>query len=316
MGQIPSEGHINKALTNLAVNFRPTRFNLVADNIMPRIPVDNQADDYYVYNKDDAFSLPDSRRGPKAEASEATFGQSIDTFSCKDYAYKDLVLDKTLANADVPLNPKGHTTQFLTDLLLLDRERRIASICTDVTKITKNTTMVGGDQWSDYVNSHPITAVETARANLFFDPNTMIVPRLVHIKLRNHPDLLERYKYTNANGVLTEQMLADLFEVENYIVANAKYNSANPGQPAVMTDVWGKDVVLAYVDPAPNLEIPSFGYTMEWKMAAVGGINGMRVREYRKEEIGGGGTIVEVDCSHDDKIVSTDLAYLFKAAVA
>lgn len=316
MGQIPANVHVNQVLTNLAVKYRSARFNLVADLILPRIPVDKQTGTFFKYNKADRFTLPNSKRGPKAEAQEATFGSSTDTYACEDYAYKDLVLDSTIANADKPLQPKADTTEFLTDLLQLDRERRVAALCTSTSVITQNTTLSGTSQWSDYANSEPINDVETGKAACFFEPNTMLVPRAVHLKLRHHPDLLERYKYTNDKGVLTPDMLAALFEVENYIVANAKYNSAADGLAASYADVWGKDVLLAYVEPQPQLELPSYGYTMEWKMSSIGGINGFRAREWREEGKGGGGTMIEVDCSHDERIVAVDLAYLIKAAVA
>ncbi len=314
MPQRPSTLQIvNPLLTNIATMYRPTKFNLIADIAMPRIPVQKRDGTFVQFTKDDRFTVPNTYRGPRAQANSVYFGQSSSTYSVKDYALSDLVLDTEQENASDPLRPQMDATEGIADLMLLDREVRVASLLTSTANITQNVTLAGVNQWSDFVNSNPMTDMETAKGTCFFKPNTVILGKEVYQKVIHHPDLLDRVKYSE-RGVLTAELLAMLWEVDNVYVADCRKNTAAEGQTAAYSYVWGKDVLVAYITQQPKVRDVSLGYTFQW--TPMGGTGGMRTRVWREEEYGGGGEMIEVDTALDEKIVSADVAYLIKAAVA
>ena len=114
--------------------------------------------------------------------------------------------------------------------------------------------------------------------------------------------------------MVTVQLVAELFEVDRLIIGKAKYNSANKNQTASYSYVWGKDVVLAYVEPQPSLEGVCAWKTFRWRQMSTD--VGYQVRTYRDEAKGGGGEWIEVENSYDEKAVCTDVAYLIDAVIS
>lgn len=311
---VPSELHVDSALTNLAVQYSPREFNMVSDIILPRLGVEKKSNKYFIYVKADRFTVPDTRRAPKSPANQVDFGVSTGTYSCENYALGDFVAQAEEDNADSPLSPQADAVEGILDLMMLDREKRATDLVTATANITQNTTLSGNAQWSDYGNSNPLSDVETGKSACFYPPNLMVLGQAVYDKLKYHPDLQEMVKYSE-RAVLTEEVMASLFGVERVVVARAKRNTAAEGQAAAYANIWGKDVLLAYVRAGkPNPKAISLGYTPVW--TPMGGADGFRVRKWDKPEIGGGGTQIEVDTSMDELLVAADVAYLIKNAIA
>lgn len=304
--------HVDKHLTNISVNFKPTDFRMIADALLPRIPVEMLSDKYLIYNKADNFTVPRTYRGPRSKSNEVAFGSSDATYSCDEYGLRDFITDRENKNADAPMKKLEDAAESVTGLMLLDREIRAASVLGSTAILTQNTTLAGVNQWSDYANSDPFANIETAKAACFLPANTIMMAQNAFNKLKHHPDLLERVKYSE-RGVLTVDMLAALFEVDQVVIANAKYNSAADGLTASYGYVWSNDVIVAHVKSSPTLKSASLGYTV---MATLeGGTDGFRARRYRDEARGGGGTWVDVDTAMDELVVAAECAYLIKAAV-
>jgi hypothetical protein len=94
-----------------------------------------------------------------------------------------------------------------------------------------------GTGYWDAANGNPIADVARIRSQVKgrtgFKPNKMVVTDNVHNGLMNNAVILDRIKYTQ-RGVVTEDLLAALFGVEQYIVAGAVFNSAQEGTTANM----------------------------------------------------------------------------------
>jgi hypothetical protein len=313
-----SDIHVDQPLTNLAVAYSPRKFNMIADKIVPIVPVDKDSDKYFTYTQKDRFTLPETVRGPKGKANEVDWSVSNDTFSCVDHALAEFISDKEGANADEPINLLEDTTEFVVDLLLLKREKEIADALTTSGNYgaSYRTTLTGTDQWSDD-SSDPIGAIDTAKAALFYPANTIVLGKQVYDALRRHPQLLDHVKggatSRDAAKIGIEQMKA-IFELENILVGDGKYNASNKAQTASYSYVWGKYAILAYVDP--NSRPKTVSWRKLFSYSAYGYNSGYRVRRYRDETRGGGGTTVEVEMSYVNKEVCSDLGYLISAAIA
>ncbi|MFA5387201.1 MAG: hypothetical protein WC322_02285 [Candidatus Paceibacterota bacterium] len=313
-----SQLHVDQPLTNLAIAYSPKEFTMIADKVVPIIPVPKKSDLYYVYQQKDRFTLPETIRGPKGEANEVDWNTSTEEYTCISHALKDLITDEDMDEADQPLNLYNDTTEFLTDLLLLKREQEIASTLTTAGNYgaSYRTTLTGTDQWSD-ASSDPIAAIDDAKNALFYPANTLILGKEVYDKLRRHPQLLDHVKggatSRDAAQIGLEQMKA-IFEVENVLVGNAKYNTANMAKTASYSYVWGKYAILAYVNPAPKAK------TVTWRkmlsLNSKGSVQGYKVRRYREDKKGGGGTWIEVEMCYVNKEVCADLGYLISDAIA
>jgi hypothetical protein len=88
-------------------------------------------------------------------------------------------------------------------------------------------------------------------------PNTLALSAQAFNALKDHPTIVDRFKYTSSNSV-TPDMLAAMLDLEQVVVGKAMaFDDAGND-----TDIWGNNAILAYVPTAPSgLEDPSFGYT-------------------------------------------------------
>jgi hypothetical protein len=312
-----SDLHIDRPLTNFAVEYKNEAF--IASQVAPFVPVNNKSDNYVTFNKEDKFSLPEDIRGPKSEANEVTWGTATGTYGCIDRALKDFLSDSMVANADVNINPEQRTTGFLTDLLLLGYEKRVADLVFTYGNYATSglrITLTGDDQFSA-TSSDPIGVVDTAKDACFMEPNTIIMGQEVFNILKRHHQLLDHVKggaTSSAPAMISQEIMAEIFGVDRILIGKAKYNANKKGQTASYSRLWGKHLVVAYIDPSVTLDNLSAWKTFRWNQVSTGA--GYKVRRYRDEKRGGGGQVIEVEMSVIEKAVCSDLAYIVKDAVA
>jgi len=311
-----SHVHVDRPLSNFAVQYRNRK--LIGAEVAPFVMVNNKSDEYFIFTKKDRFTVPETIRGPKGSANEADWTTSTSTYGCVDNALRHFLSDAIVANQDTPIQARQRTVSFLTDLLLLAYERQVSSLVTTAANYgaSYKATLSGDDQWDQYDTSDPIGDVETGKAACFVEPNTMIIGEEVWRKVKHHPQILDRIKGGARGGdpaIVKPELVAEIFEVERLLIGKAKYNSANAGGTASYSYVWGKDAVLAYIDPDVDLENVSAFKSFMWRQMTTDA--GYKVRTYRDEEKGGGGEWIEVEHSYDLEAVCTDVAYLIDAVI-
>ena len=261
----PENVHIDKILTNISIMYRNAAY--VGTQIMPIVPVKKRSDIYYVYNsKADRFRIPKTLRAPKTDSRTVDWKVTEDGYKCDEHALNDLIDDIERDNADKPLNLEVDTVEFLTDILQLSLEMRIKTMIE--ASLTANAPTNG--VWSDYTTEtiDPIADIEIAKAAIhaviFREPNLLLLGKAVYDKLKHHPKILELIKYSQ-KGILTTDLMASLFGIEKVIVGKAGYNTAKEGKTAVLNYLWGKNAILAYVEPKPGIKKFSLGYTFQSK---------------------------------------------------
>lgn len=313
--------HIDKVLTGVSVAW-PNN-GLVGELMFPRVNVTKQSDKYYVFGREAwAVEPGGDYRAPGTVANEIPgLTVSLDTYFAKEHSLQIPVTDEELENSDPSFNAFRDGTELVTSKVLLVRELAIRDLITTTANYASghSVTLSGTTQFSDYVNSDPIgvfrTAFRTIHGKLFFEPNTAVIPYQVMTILEDHPDLVERIKYTE-RGILTADIIASLLGIDRVIVPGVGYNSANPGQAASLGYLWGKDIVIAYVPPRAGIKIPAFGYEFNW---GYGG-SSAEVSRWREEQRKS--TLVRYSRRYDLKIVAKDAGnlaiagYVIKAAVA
>jgi len=320
--------HIDAILTNISVAYIQNTANFIADKVFPTVPVDKKSNLYFKYTKDDWFRDEAQRRADGTASAGSGYGLTTDNYTADVYAFHKDIGDQTRSNADNPLNPDMEATQFVTQRLLLRREVQWA---TDYfTSGVWGTTVTGttaanvlGTIWNDYVlsptsyTSDPIAEVEIAKATILqttgYEPNTFVLGYKVFQTLKNHPLLVDRYKYTQAGAIVTEDLLAQLFGVDRVLVAKAVVNTGAEGLNApgneTMNFVAGNSCLLCYTAPNPGLMTPSAGYTFMWTGVSGGLGTTVGVSRFRLEELKA--DRVEGEIAFDNKVVASDLGYFW-----
>jgi len=259
----PENVHKDQVLTNISIMYRNAAY--VGTQIMPIVPVKKKSDIYYIYDsKADRFRIPKTLRAPKTDSRTVDWKVTEDGYVCDEHALNSLIDDIEKDNADKPLNLEVDTVEFLTDIVTLGLEMRIKDMIE--ASLTANAPTNG--VWSDYTTEtiDPIADIEIGKAAIhaviFREPNLLLLGKAVYDKLKHHPKILELIKYSQ-KGVLTTDLMASLFGIEKVIVGEAGYNTAKEGKTAVLSYLWGKNAILAYVEPRPGIKKFSLGYTFQ-----------------------------------------------------
>lgn len=255
--------HVDKVLTQISVGW-PNN-GLVGERLFPAVTVQKQSDKYYTFGRE-GWLPEDDVRAPGALAREVTGAAvSTDTYFCVEHSLVIAVTDEERKNADSPLAPDRDGTEIITSKLMLGRERVIQTMVTTSGNFNSGnvTTLSGTSQWNDYANSDPIGNLRTGKravhSKIFLEPNTLLVPYTTMSILEDHPDFLERIKYSE-RAIFSPELLAAILGFQNVIVPGAGVNNAPLGQAESLAYLWGNDVLMAYVPSRPGLKIPAFGY--------------------------------------------------------
>lgn len=310
-----SDVHVNRALTNVSVAYMQQATDFIAGRVFPAVPVEFRSDEYFVFASKDFRRNNAKPRAPATESAGGGFNISRDTYKCEIYAIHKDVDDQTRSNADPAIDLDRSATEWVTQQLLIQKELNWAS--TFFTTGVWGTDKAGGTDftvWSD-ATSDPEEDIDAAKATIKrltgLMPNTLVVGYEVHLALKRHPLILERFKYTSSDSIGVN-MLARFFEVERYLVAGASYTSSAEGA-ASDTDAFiaGKHALLCYVAPNPGLLTPTAGYTFVWRSFS-GGNGGVRIKRFRMEHLEA--DRVEGEFAYDHKVVLPEVGYFFQNA--
>ena len=292
--------------------------------MFPVIAVDKKSDKYFTYTKNDWFRDEAQRRAGGTESAGGGYGLSTGSYSADVFAFHKDVDDQTLANADAPINPLREATEFVTRRLMLRKEIQwntdffTSSIWgNDYAGVAGTPGANQVKQWSDYAASDPIDDIEDAKAGILsttgMEPNTLVLGYDVFRALKNHPDIVDRIKYTSAQTV-TSDMLASMFDIPRVIISKGVKATNNEGATAAYSFTSGKKALLAYVAPTPGLLTPSAGYSFSWTGVSGGIGSTVGVSSFRMESLKA--DRIEGEMAFDNKVIASDLGWFWDSVVA
>ncbi len=305
--------YLDQPLNNVSVGYKNDDY--FAERLFPVVPVKKQSGRYWVFGKE-RFRQYETIRHAKSEAREiAPWTLSNSPYYCDDHSLKDAISDEERANAD-GTDLEVNTTENLMDAVLLDFEIRVKNLVLGAGSPVPNTTLSGTSQWSDYVNSDPIAAVEVQKTvikkAIAISPNTLAVSYPVYASLRQHPRIIDRFKYTQV-GILQADHLKSAFDVDNFWVMGAEYDTATEGQGPSLDFVWGKNALIAYIPDEPRRREPALGYSFRWLFGAPE-LGGTLTKRYRVENRTA--DVIEVHRYDDVQVVAPTAGLTFINAVA
>ena len=303
---IQSQVVVDPALTNISKAYSNEMY--VAGVVFPTFKVAKETGVYYVYNRD-KFRRNNTERAAGATSNEVEYGLTTASFTTRDHALKEKTPWEIIRQADVALSPEVDATENIMEQLLIDEEVALATTMALTATFSQNTTLSGTSQWSDYTNSDPIddvkTAITTVQKSIGRKPNVMLMGKEVFDKLADSPDVLEKVKYSQL-GVVTEELLARMFNVEKVIVGQSIYNTVLEGATDSMSYIWGKNCWLLYVSPKVGLRMVSVGLTLAYEDT--------KVKKWDDEDAES--RYIRANKNYVQKFIAAEAGYLIKNAVA
>ncbi len=254
---------INPVLTRVARGYKHPKS--VGHLLFPDVPVPFRGGQIVQFGKE-SFKRYKTRLAEGGTRKSVTFGYDGDPYKLHKHALDAQVTEAQLEeSAAAGVDIEVIAVQGVQDIIALDLEIEKAAIARNESnyETSHKTTLSGTSQWSD-PTSTPKTQIKAARAAIRaatgFYPNVAILGAQVFEALDEHPAIMERTKYTSSDSV-TEEMLAKLWQIEQVASAPAVYVDENGD----FVDVWGKDVILAYVNLSTLKDrgSPSYGYNYQ-----------------------------------------------------
>lgn len=284
---------------------------MIADMVLPRVPVSSEEFKWTSYNKADRFNIPDTTIDRKGRLNQVEFGGTELASITADYGLEDVIPQKDIdAAVSVSFDPLGNATELLTELIMLEREQRVAGIVHNPATYDESLkeTVGAADKWTAST-SRPIDAITDALEMPFMRPNILVINSASLLALRRNEQVLQSYHGNVATeGMVPVAYLQDLLEME-ILVGRARYNSANKGQSLTLTELWGGHAALLYKNPSamPNKGL-TFGLTAQF--------GGRIARSKRDDDIGlRGATVQQVGESVKELVLANDTAYFMEGVI-
>jgi hypothetical protein len=272
----------NEYLTNYSYALQTDSAIFVAGVASSTVPVVNEAGKYNVFPvgyfwRDEAQVRPLGGRPVQV-------GYAIEegSYSAEEWALEHTVDDRQRRNARNQVNLDENATRLLTNKQMIRADRLwVQKFFNDAAWGMKVSGVAadpdaGADQflqWGDGAST-PLQDIEDWKERIRMatgmEPNTLVLGSNVRKALKNHPEIVDRIKYTSS-AAITNDTMASMFEVDNVRVARALYNAAEERMP---NDQRGgvnlqyiadpNAALLAYIDPNPTIDSPTAIANFTW----------------------------------------------------
>ncbi len=217
----------------------------------------------------EAFRKYNTKRAPGTAIKRLTFGHAGKPYSIVPNALEATVPDENQNDAlQVPgIDLASDSVDLVLDVMELSHEYECADLARNASLYDSahKLALVGQDRWGGTAGDPTADiqrAVEAVRKSVGVRANIVTLSSTAFTACQTNAKILDRLKYTSAASVTTA-MLANLWNVATVAVAEAVGAS---GQNDDLSDIWGDDVIVAYVAPASggnrrSAARPSYGYT-------------------------------------------------------
>lgn len=324
---VPGNLHIDRYLTNIAVDFVQSNERFVSDKAFPVVPVDKASDKYVVFDRADMWRDEMKVRPLGESPDQMRWRFSDDSYSVEERALEYVRDDRIVSNQDSPIASDERSMRILQSKAQVNADIRWAAAYFTTSLWTGDQTGVaatpGANQFLqfDQSGSDPIGVVQagldTVEGLTGFRPNVGVFGVDVTRVLKQHADIVDRVKHTQL-GVITNQLLAQMFDLDRFLVPRGiKTTSAEGAATSTFARIVNtKAFWLGYAPASPALDEPSAGYTFAWSGLEPGFTNVLGGVMERGRDDRAHSSYFQIRTATDFKLVSADCGKFYASAVA
>lgn len=280
----------NRYLSNMSMAYFANPGDWVATRIFPICPVSLSTSYFYTFLKGDLARDNVKRKPTYGKVDPAVMGHIDSTYKCQvDQIITGIdqigTLDFQRSNSPASIDPRRSKVRFTAEQMNLHLDVTFAKNYfhkgvweNEFTGIASGTP--GGSQFLKFndANFDPVRFFNQRRREIKLsgrrEPNKLALGYDSYTALTEHPDILERVKYTGSTAnpaIVTRQVLAQILQIEEVSVLESTYNVAAPGQEDDMQFICDSTgALLCYATPTPAIDEPSAGYIFTWDMLGNG----------------------------------------------
>lgn len=292
----------NEVATRIAKKWKPNQYlsnmsmayfhegEYAARRLFPLCPVQLSSGFYYTFSKADLARDNVQRKPLYGKVAPAIMGESDQSYHCKvDQVIAGIdqiaTLNFTRSGAPGSADPRRARVRFIAEQMNIHQDRLFAEHFFKAGVWADEWT---GDSTEDKANkkfikftdgnSNPIELfdelITRIKRNGRRTPNKLALGVDTFIGLKHNPFVMERIKYTGTSAnpaVVNEQVLAQLFGLQEVVVLDTTYNAAGLEEDADMQFICdSKGALLCYATDNPQIDEPSAGYIFTWDMLGNG----------------------------------------------
>lgn len=295
-------------LTAITIAYRNT--GLIADSVLPRVPVSNQEFKWWKYDLSEGFTVPPTQVGRTSQPNQVEFSAKDETSATRDYGLDAPVPNADIRNAPKNYDPRGRATEATTDLILLDREVRTSRLVFDSKQYAaKNHIAVPEAGRWDNEKSTPIKTIFPALDKMIMRPNVAVLGRAAATALRMNKSVIRAYNGTlGDDGLVPLDYLRQLLELDEILVGSAFVNIAKPGQKPMLVRAWGNHASFIYRNRlADSQHGLTFGFTAQFGSRVSGSIPDPDIGLHGGERVRVGESVRELIVAPDCGLLFTDV---------
>lgn len=308
--------YLDQRLTNVSNAWMNDDKDFIAEQVFPIVPVQKKTFKVGSYTKESLRVPNTSVRTGEAKARRVNLGRTDQQMGpLSEHALSDFVTNDDQEMTDDPYDALEDATENIMQKMSLIDEKALATFLSSTSNITHNTNIgaTPTNQWNDYGNSTPFNDIKTGaiqmKSSALKIPNTFFTSWEAWIQMVDHPDFLDRIKWSQT-GVMTEADFLKLFApygITNIIIGKVSENTAQEGLTDSLSAVWGKNAWLAYITNKPGLREVNGGYKFQLENS----------RRTTRESFNNppGDEIVQFDY-YDYELMNAECFYLMQAVVA
>ena len=297
--------------------YSPTRVRMIARDILPILNVGKEAATISVTRRENA-NIPETKHANGTAYGRVELYMEDMPYACVDHGLEGQVTDRDRAKFADDFDAELEKTAAVKVKMLLAREKRVKNLIFNTTTWTGTAlyTDNSGSPW-DNIATDIIDQIgkakEKVRLNTGVPANALIIGEAAMQNMLKNTKIIARFPGT---AVITEAILraamAAIFGLQDLIVGQAAYNSADEGLAASMTDMWGDDYAMVAALGAEGMPMsePQLGRTILWQ-SFISDIE--YVESYREEQTKS--DIIRVEHSVDEKVFDKYFGHLMKIDV-
>jgi hypothetical protein len=257
----------------------------------------------------DLLKKRDTTRTPGAGYNRQYSNFEQDNYGTQEHGVEEPVDDREKAMYAYTIDAEMISTKRAIFSILLDLEQRVAAKVFKTSFWGSATDQAVGTNFNNLASSDPTLEINKAALAVWelcgIWPNAVVFNKEVYKNVKNAASIIDRIKFSGRDDPknVSQQMLSNLWDIENVLVASGQYNSGNENvnsTTATLSRIWSSSYAWVGVIARTNdLREPCAGRVFNW--TADGSSPNGTVEMYRDENVRS--DIIRVRQDTDEKTI-------------
>lgn len=263
----------------------------IANRVAPVFEAATPSGSYGLIPIEQLLKIGDTKRANGSGYNRGSWTFTKGTFACDEHGWEEPVDDRARRMYRNYFDAELIAAQRARNMVMQNYEIRVAALLFNATTFTSYTSAVT-TEWSTGASATPVDDVQTAKSAVRLQcgmrPNALIICRTVFDNLRQCDQVMDRIAAQGAGtGIkqadVTQALMAQVFDLEEVIVAEEIKDSALEGQDVSLAEIWDDEyAMVARIGRNPNdFQDPGVARTIHW--SEDGSQIGAVIESYRDE---------------------------------